>query len=119
MTEIPGETRGEIPAETQPEAVRRWRAVDDARLCWRTWEEDSDPLTVLYHLGSDDTHLLNAFGVSVIRALQRRTCSVAELEHELSEEFFGNRSAPLPVERRDLEAFLRTLTVAGILEEIA
>ncbi len=115
----------------------RWRAVDDSRLVWRQWEEDeemgADPLSVVYFLDSDDTHLMNDIGAEIIRQLQNKALSLDELMDALSDECSEEGSDEHSEGRSDeslskselrnvippvlIERFVRQMALSGLIYE--
>lgn len=120
----------------------RWRAVDDSHLVWRSWTEDDkecgmgadgvmngtdgvecalpgdrEPLSVVYFLDSDDTHLMNQFGVEIIRALQEKPCSVEELVDTLVEKFLPSPDLRAAIPSVMVERFVHQMKISGLVYE--
>ncbi len=113
----------------------RWRAVDDSHLAWRSWTEDEEecgagadgmecalpgdrePLSVVYFLDSDDTHLMNQFGVEIIRALQEKPCSVEELVDTLVEKFLPSPDLRAAIPSALVERFVHQMKISGLVYE--
>ncbi|MDO4575093.1 MAG: HPr-rel-A system PqqD family peptide chaperone [Planctomycetia bacterium] len=94
--------------------LRRWKMIAPDRLVWKCWNEHpTDPLTLIYHRDSDDTHLLNAFGATILKLLEKQPLTQKELLAALAIPF---PDAAIP--EYDVEHFLATMTQAGILEVI-
>lgn len=100
----------------------RWRAMDESHFLWRIWESESDeacsgPLSVLYCLDSDDTHLMNDFGVAIIRALQEKALSISELQDKLTEDFLPSPQLREIIPVALIERFIRQMVLSGIIFE--
>jgi len=88
-----------------------YRAVPDTRLVWRHWAEDAErteaePLTLVYDLASDCTHLLNPLGVGILRMLQETPMTAAEVAEESG------------LSESQAWRFLMTLAGKGLVEEL-
>ena len=97
-----------------------WRAMDDSHLVWRHWEEDAErteaePLSVVYCVDSDETHLLNDLGVFILRALQERPHSAEELHEKLVQTFFSGAKDGISL--RTIDDFLRNFKTTGLVED--
>ena len=95
----------------------KYLAVPESRLIWRHWAEDAErteaePLTLVYDLASDYTHLMNPLGAAIIRMLQESPMTAAEVTAKLTEEF----EADEPIQEKDIQRFLDTLMWKGVLE---
>ncbi|MDO4629595.1 MAG: hypothetical protein Q4C70_10460 [Planctomycetia bacterium] len=120
---------------TKKDEPIRWRAVDDSHLVWRSWSEDDEecgmgtdgmecalpgdrePLSVVYFLDSDDTHLMNQFGVEIIRALQEKPCSVEELVDALVEKFLPSPDLRAAIPCAMVERFVHQMKISGLVYE--
>ena len=88
----------------------KYLAVPDTRLVWRHWAQDAErteaePLTLVYDLASDNTHLLNPLGVGIIRMLQETPMTAAEVAEESG------------LSENQVRRFLMTLEGKGLVEE--
>ncbi len=100
----------------------RWRAMDESHFLWRSWKSESEnvcagPLSVLYCLDSDDTHLMNDFGVAIIRALQEKALSTSELQDKLARDFFPSPQLREIIPAALIERFIRRMVLSGIIFE--
>ncbi len=122
---------------TKKDEPIRWRAVEDSHLVWRSWSEDDEecgmgadgatdgvecalpgdrePLSVVYFLDSDDTHLMNQFGVEIIRALQEKPCSVEELVDALVEKFLPSPDLRAAIPSAMVERFVQQMKMSGLV----
>lgn len=101
----------------------RWRAMDESHFLWRTWKSENEdetlsgPLSVLYCLDSDDTHLMNNFGTAVIHALQEKPLSISELQDKLAKEFFPLPELQKIIPAALIERFIQQMVLSGIIFE--
>ena len=100
---------------------RRWRALDDSHLIWRRWEEgtptDSEPLSVVYCLDSDDTHLMNDLGAAVIQCLQKEVLTLEELLDRLAADYLPSPELRSVIPSVLIERFLQSMTLSGMIFE--
>ena len=80
--------------ETAPEAEdRRWGLPEDVRLLWKSWDEE----VIVFNQASGQTHLLDALSAEVLRELEQRPWTMADLvalfadRYELNPEELGDR----------------------------
>jgi PqqD family protein of HPr-rel-A system len=88
-----------------------WQVSGPASLAWVDWGEE----VAVYHRGSGDTHLLNPLAAELLRALEQRPRSEADLVSLLTELVSPEPESP-PDEV--VETILGELTRLNIIEPI-
>ena len=88
-----------------------WQVSGAAGLAWVGWDEE----VAVYHRGNGDTHLLNPLAAELLRALERRPRSEADLVSLLTELVSPEPESP-PAEV--VEAVLGELSRLNIIEQV-
>ena len=87
----------------------RWRAVQGHELLVRTWDGDR----VVYHCGSGDTHLLNAFAFQALQLLGMASADQDELAQRMAAHFRIDRDQTLHTK---MGALITDLDRLGLIE---
>ncbi len=95
-----------MPADTQ-----RFAVPDPDQLRWRRWDEE----TIVYHVPSGETHLLNELSAAALESLSHRPASADELAKRLAEALDLEVDATL---RDQLAQLLEQFDERGLIEPV-
>ena len=76
-----GAASRDTPTPAEEPTVPCWRVPDSDDLVWAHWDADSS----LYHRGTGETHLLDAFSSEVVQALCDGPLTLAQLSRLLAD----------------------------------